>query len=153
MPGRKTKKFFKEGPSEEMAIALVNDIFALCQKLEINYKQLTVETGLTPGQVHYLRYVWANSQAAKPERMFPSLANELVRFWNKHLTNSQPAAAPKVAVAVRVAVKAEDNIFLQKLVEKVGPADAAKMLLKRGKAEAAEKLLKDLSPEQLAELV
>lgn len=160
MARRRLNRYAK-GPEGEEARVLAKKVFMLKEKLGISYEQMAKETGLTISSLRTLKSVWVN-QRKEVNRMFPSVANKLIDFWNAHLVNgkhkSVKSQKKKGKIKKRKAQKLDPQIEINEdvlaiLIKKAGLPQAQELLKARGKETKLQEFLAGLSPEELADLV
>jgi len=158
---RRRLNYYARGPAAEEARILAKKVFTLKEKLGISYEQMSEETGLTRPSLITLKSAWVN-QRKEPNRMFPSVANKLIDFWNKHLVNGKGKSVKpqktkdkdKARKAQKLDPQIETNVaVLAILIKKVGLTQAQELLKARGKEAKLQEFLAGLSPEELADLV
>ncbi len=162
---RKRFNHYAKGPQAEDAAYLAKKIFNLKAHLGINLERMAEETDLSVNTLRYIKYVWVNGNK-EPEYMYVSIANALVDFWNRHLTNGQgksktvKAYPPKKSGGGGQKKKQKvdqhseiDEDVISILIEKVGIAKARELLSYRGKEDKLIEFLESLTPDELADLV
>jgi len=144
---RKRRFEYKVGPGQEEAIDLAKKVFKLQSDLGISLAQMSAESGLTRSTLSTIKSAWVNLKGKKHERMYPSIANGLVQFWNTHL-NGQCSSATRPVQKQTVTSQAKpnnSNPVIDELVRRHGLAGTKALLDAQGKGN-----LLPLSTEQLA---
>ena len=148
---RKQIKDVKSDLSVFRAKQLARKVFQLRQDLNITYKQMAKDSGLSVNQLYRLKCIWVSGKARQPQQMLAEHANKLIKFWNK---NYQSQLRKKVKAKLPKPRLTEEAIFLLEiLLEQFGLAQTRKLLAERGKANILRLYLQSLPPGKLADMV
>jgi len=152
---RRRKTSYKKGPERSEAILLTKEVFDLKDRLGINKADFCKELAINSQSYDDLKSRWYNEKC-KSNKMYPSVANKLVHFWNGHLIarkkKGQEQAIP-VAKQEKKGKRDEIMFMVEVLVKKVGFSEARALLEKHGKAVKYHNYIMTLSPEEIAKLV